>query len=411
MYRTTRNPFHRAWSHFILSLCIALAVALPAMADHAAHKHGRPARAELGTSAAFDAQGRLWIAGKEAVEDGAFVTLQSSDNLGRTWSTPRRVQAVPEPLAAEGESRPKIAFGPRGEIHITYTTPLSKPYTGEIRFVRSADGGENFDAPLTVHANRDIITHRFDSLVVDREGRVFVAWIDKRDLEVANSRGEKYRGAAVYFAVSDDGGKSFRGDYKVADHSCECCRIALALNPEGQVVAMWRHVYGENTRDHAVAQLRADGQVARVQRATFEEWKVNACPHHGPAIAFTPDGRRHQVWFNMRGGEGAVYYGTVAVNGARTKPVKLGTSRAEHADIAIRGEQIAIVWKQFDGNDTAVRARMSDDGGRSWTEKEVARTRGNSDHPRLAAGTPGIVLAWRTLDEGMQTIVLREGAP
>jgi hypothetical protein len=42
-----------------------------------------------------------------------------------------------------------------------------------------------------------------------------------------------YRGAAVYRNESQDGGRSFGPDINVADHACECCRIALSPLPGG----------------------------------------------------------------------------------------------------------------------------------------------------------------------------------
>jgi len=392
------------FAEIAISLGMLLVTSLAVAAQEGGHKHARP---ELGTSAAFDSKGRLWITGKETVDGGAYVTLQVSENLGKTWSVPKRVQQTPEPLAADGEARPKLAFGTRDEIYITYTKPLSKPYTGDVRFVRSTDGGKTFSEPVTVHANRDVITHRFDSISVDKGGRIYVTWIDKRDMEAANARGEKYAGAAVYYAVSDDAGKSFRGDYKIADHSCECCRIALAPSPQGGTIALWRHVFNGDTRDHALAELHADGKAPAVQRATFDEWKINACPHHGPSVAFTPDGRRHQVWFNVKQGEGGVFYASAGPDGTLGQPQRLGSEQAAHADLATEGNRVAIAWKQFDGKSTAVMMRLSDDGGRTWREAEVARTKGSSDQPRVTAGKPGIVLVWRTQGEGVQTVLLK----
>ena len=59
--------------------------------------------------------------------------------------------------------------------------PLAKPYTGDIRFSRSVDGGKSFSNPVTLHTDRQEITHRFDALSVNRDGRIFVAWIDKHN--------------------------------------------------------------------------------------------------------------------------------------------------------------------------------------------------------------------------------------
>ena len=42
---------------------------------------------------------------------------------------------------------------------------------------------------------------------------------------------------------SDDGGASFGPDIKLAEHSCECCRIALSLDGQGGVVAIAAGAY------------------------------------------------------------------------------------------------------------------------------------------------------------------------
>ena len=137
----------------------------------------RSGRVELAASAAFDAQGVLWAVSKS----GGQVMVRRSADAGKSWSAPQPVNAAPEGIGAEGDARPKIASGAKGELYVTWTKPLSKPYTGEIRFARSLDGGKSFSAPVTVHADRQEITHRFDALTVTREGKLFVAWIDKRD--------------------------------------------------------------------------------------------------------------------------------------------------------------------------------------------------------------------------------------
>jgi hypothetical protein len=398
-----------------------LALAYPtssvfAQEKHAHHHMGmKSEKLGLGTSAAVDAQGRLWIARTEAARDeqiagqpaSAYVVLQMSPDMGKTWTAAKRVQQVPEAIEAEGESRPKLVFGPKGEIYIAYTKPLAKPYTGAIRFVRSTDGGQTFSSPVTVHANRDLITHRFESMIVDRSGRLYIAWIDKRDGEAARARKEKYAGAAVYYAVSEDGGASFKGDYKLADHSCECCRIALALNLDGKPVALWRHVFEPNVRDHALSTLSSDGKPSDLIRASFDDWRIDACPHHGPSLAYAPDGTRHQVWFNVKDDEGGVFYAATNPSGKLKTPVKLGSAQAEHGDVAVQGQNVALVWKQFDGKSTAILGKLSGDGGLTWRDKEFTRTQGNSDHPHLLLTPAGIALVWRTQNEGIRTVLLK----
>lgn len=385
-----------------LLLAAAAGIATTALPARAQHQHGGK-RAELGISAAVDAAGTIWVASRESGGDAPFLALRSSGDNGLSWSPARTLTT--EPITASGESRPKVAFGRNNEIFIAYTKPIAKPHIGDIRFIRSTDGGRSFSAPVTVHAHREVTTHSFESMIVDREGRIFIAWVDGRDADAARARGERYAGSAIYYAVSDDGGARFKGDYKVADHSCECCRIGLALNRQGNPVALWRHVFAPNTRDHALSELQANGSASPLQRASFNDWRIDACPHQGPAHAFAADGRRHQVWFNGKEGSGGgVQYAAFAPDGARPAPVVLGNAQASQADIAVRGARVAVVWKQFDGATTAVLARLSDDGGATWREQALGRTAGESGKPYLVDAPAGMLLVWRTEKEGIRVL-------
>ena len=381
----------------------------PAAHDHGGKSQGKAAASDLGTSAVIDKEGRIWAVTKQTADEGQFVVLQSSTDLGKTWSSAKRIQKHPEPVAASGEAKPHIALGSKGEIYITYTKPVARPHIGDIRFVRSTDGGETFSEPITVHTNRDVITHSFETLLVDPDGRIFVTWIDGRDAVLAKAGKERYAGSALYYAVSRDGGTSFKGDYKVADHSCECCRVGITLGPDGAPVVMWRHIFEPNIRDHAIARLSVDGKPGPVKRVTFDDWRINACPHHGPSIAFGGDGTHHQVWFNGKEEGGGAFYAKANPSGAIAKPVSLGSAQVSHPDVAVQGKLVAVVWKQFDGKSTAIMARVSDDGGSTWREQEIARTTANSDKPHLITSQSRIALVWRTQNEGIRIFPVAQG--
>jgi hypothetical protein len=383
-------------------LCAGLLTPALARAHEPHGHHGaaamKGAKAEgsgLGASAVFDASGALWA----VYRDGGHVVARRSDDLGRTWSKPVSVNAAPEEIGADGDSRPKIAAGPGGELYVTWTKPLSKPYTGDIRFSRSLDEGRTFSAPVTVHTDRQEITHRFDSVTVNRSGQVFVVWIDKRDgVAAAKAKSGAYRGAAVYFAVSDDRGASFRGDFKLADHSCECCRIALLPREDGTVLAMWRHVFAPNIRDHAIARMHPDGRAGEVRRATFDDWRIDVCPHHGPSLAADATGRLHAVWFTQAPERAGVFYGRLSGDGVDAQR-RVGRDTAEHADLAISGRQVAVAWKEFDGRRAQLRAMRSEDGGDTWREYDIAATAGASDQPRMLERQGRFYVLWNTRQE------------
>jgi hypothetical protein len=393
----------------LMLTCAALAASAQSHGNHSGH--GAEAKAakmsELGTGAAFDRDGRLWVAYK----DGPYVAVRASTDDGRTFGPAQHVNSAPEPVAADHESRPKVAAGRDGEIYVTWTQPLPTPWTGFIRLARSTDGGKSFAEPLTVHANRDQIAHRFDAISVDHAGRVFVSWIDKRDVVAAEARKQPYAGAAIYYAVSADHGKTFQGDYKIADQSCECCRIALSPTPDGKMLALWRHVFPPNARDHALALLGTDGKATPMQRATFDDWRIDACPHHGPGASVAPDGTLHMVWFNVRAGKPTVSVGRWK-DGKLQAQRPLDDPRAQHADIvALDNNEIAVTWKSFDGQQTRLSAMLSHDGGKTWQTRQLAGTERDSDQPHLLQHAGRAYVLWRTEAEGFQVFALgKEGA-
>lgn len=346
------------------------------------HAHGggamvRATSSSLAASAAFDAEGGLWA----AHVDAGRVAVSFSADRGRSWRAPVAVTAEPEELDGGADARPKIAAGSRGEVYVTWTRPLAKPYTGEVRFARSLDGGHTFSVPQVVHRDRQVITHRFNSLVVTPAGRVVVAWIDKRDQVAAVAAQTAYRGAAVYVAISEDRGATFAREFKLADHSCECCRIALVARSDETVVAFWRHIFAPNERDHALVRFGPDGLVGPMQRSGEERWRVDACPHHGPALAEDDEGSWHGVWFTGAPGNAGVYYGQLGPEPRLVR--RVGGEAAAHADVAATGRTVVVAWKEFDGERTRLLALVSPDGGHAWRERELASTPGNSDHPQV----------------------------
>ena len=398
-----------AWMVFSV-LVLGMTTALSANAQSKPMKHAK--RIQLATGAALGPDGRLWVVGLN--EQGQmFMQSSPAQALGQ-WTAPVILNTQQDEIAAEGESRPKLAFGPNGWAVVTYTQPLPKPYTGFVRMLRSADGGQTFSAPFTVHQDRQEITHRFESILFDAQGNLHTLWIDKRDMPAKGS-GPKYIGAAVYGNVSKDGGATFGPDYKLADHSCECCRIAMSNTPDGKVVAVWRHVFGEQTRDHAfavlpgassVASSSAQGQSKLPVRSTFDDWQINACPHHGPGLAAnTSQTGFHMVWFGIRKQDGqdvpGVRYARLNANGEPLlSSVKaLPDARAEHADVLAHKQRVVVVWRSSEGSTSTLKAWVSDNEGQSFSVKVLGQTQGPNDHPRLVQRAEKMLVVWRDTKE------------
>ena len=402
----------------LLVFCTAFWMCLSFTAEaHEDHKQHQ--KAVLAISVAFDAAGNLW----RATSNGSFVQVDSSSDLGKHFSKAVSINPMAQNIAADGEARPKITIGPEGNIYLTWTEALAKPFTGYVWFARSINGGKTFEAPIIVHQDRAEITHRFDALNVAPNGNITVAWVDKRDLISAKTVGKHYDGAAIYFATSSDKGASFAVEQKLADSSCECCRIAFTNKPDGTVVAMWRHVFEGSERDHMIAEIPLNAsQAAVVKRATFGRWKIDGCPHHGAALASGGEGKGwwgyHMAWFdggNEDTGKYAnLFYARMDGEAWVSSPAKkFGNhkNQAGHPALLSIGEKVWLVWREIDIKDGAtknvVMAMFSADGGRNWGDTSIiASTMDKADYPQLLAKGNQPFLVWNTLKDGLKLVGL-----
>ena len=188
--------------HLVTLLCLVLGV--PQLA-HGQSATGPPPGVAVHPTATFDPSGRVWVTW---VEDSHVVVAHSSDQ-GHSFSPGVRVTRKREPLDANGDARPKVAIGGRGEVFVAWTRAGTRPYTGDIRFARSVDDGHTFSEPIIVNDDGLATGHRFETLGVNANGDIFLVWIDKRDLEAAQANDQDYAGAALYYTWSTDGGLTF----------------------------------------------------------------------------------------------------------------------------------------------------------------------------------------------------------
>ena len=377
--------------------------------DHTKHQPST-----LAESFAFDANGNLW---RTSVRSG-FVEVSVSRDSGKTFSSAVRVNQAPQKIGADGEARPKIAISAEGYIYLSWTEALKKPFSGYIWFARSTDAGKTFDKPYIVHQDRSEITHRFDALNVSADGRITVAWVDKRDLIAAKAANKPYEGAAIYYAVSTDKGASFLPEQKLADSSCECCRIALANKPDGTVAAMWRHVFAGSERDHMLAEIPAANKTAEPRRATYGRWKVDGCPHHGAALASGGDGAHwwgyHMAWFDGgnddAGKDATLFYARMDGEAWVSSPAKkFGNMKkqAGHPALAAMGENVWLAWREKDAGKSQIWLMHSSDQGKNWmVPQKVVDTAGGADYPALLQNREQVFLVWNTENEGLKLIPL-----
>lgn len=382
-----------------LVLTATLAYRPAAAAEHRHEARPQAARPTLAVGAALDASGRLWLA--EVANQRLWISR--SDDGGQHFSRPVAVTPEPEDIAADGENRPKIAVARDGTVLLSWIQALPQKYAGNIRFSRSADG-QRFSPPITLNDDGRVTSHRFDALAIDGAGRVAVAWLDGRDRDAAREKGGDFSGVSLYFAQSDDNGARFGANRRLAEHTCECCRTSLAWTGEGPVV-LWRNLYGTNTRDFALGNL----DTGTLARATDDEWRIDACPHHGGGVAVDGRGALHLVWFTQGSTRRGLFYRRIEP-GRESPPMALGDpgSQAGHATVAAAGDTVVISWREFDGRAYVAQAMHSTDAGATWSAPQrLAESSGAADYPLPLTDGKQALVVWNSASEGLRVLPIK----
>ncbi|MCC6914932.1 MAG: exo-alpha-sialidase [Rhodospirillaceae bacterium] len=348
----------------------------------------------------FDKDGTLWLVWQGG---GRIVVAASRD--GVRFSPP--VFVTPEAVAADvgPEARPQIVRDAAGVLSVAFTVMQETPgYNGRIYLSRSTDGGQTFSRPAPV--TDDPVSQRFPVLAVRKDGRVFAAWLDKRNAGAAKAA---YNGAALAFSWLDG---ASAGPVAIArDNTCECCRFAVAFDASDNVAVLWRQIFPGQVRDHAVMTF-AGGRPGPMHRVAADSWRIDACPHHGPAFAIAAGGAYHAAWFTEGDARKGLFYAqshNAGVTFTAPKPIGNAANNPGHAQLLAVGGDLWLAWQEFDGVRMSIQAMKKT--SRGWSPpREIAATDDTSDLPVLIARGSQPYLSWLTAKEGYRLISL-EDAP
>lgn len=347
--------------------------------------------------------GRLLLAW---TANGVVSVAQSSDK-GRTFSIPVKIAEHGKSLDAGSDARPQIVADARNNVFLAYAFFKDSNWNAQINIARSSDGGKTFTAPQSLV--NDGSSQRFPSVVIRPDHSIFIAWVDKRLVADAKKAGQQRLGGSIAYSFSSDAGNSFAPEKLANESSCECCRIGASIDPQGGVGIIYRAIFPGGIRDHAT-QIITPSTAGKVQRVSRDEWKTDACPHHGPSIAISSAGKMHVAWFTQGSARTGVFYASSSNQGETySRPQRIG---AENANVSrpyllAIDQSIWLIWKEFDGIKTSIYLKQSHDDGKNWSNPRViTSTSGYSDHPLLISQGTEVYLSWLTRDDGYQLLPL-----
>ncbi len=309
-------------------------------------------------------------------EAGAEVplTYRRSDDGGRTWTAPARVDggrpayrfgAGDARVAAEGDS-----------VYALWARPGKGPYnSGPLAVARSTDGGRSWQEAASPSGEKSF-GRRFPALAIS-SGVLHAVWLDRE----TNSK--------VLASRSTDGARTWSKPMTLDPDACECCWNAALAPGDGAVYALYR---GKNPRDMDAVVSRDAGKTwSKSGAAGPFGWGFNGCPHVGGALASTGSGVSALVWTGKDADAGLYVF---ASPDGRTwgRSVKLGGAGAKHADMTSSGPRLAAVWDE----DGGIWGAVSD--GKAWSKPVRLSGKAEGNHPRVAASGAGFRAFWSEKD-------------
>jgi hypothetical protein len=383
------------------------------------------------TTAIDPRDGTVYVAWVGTEAGAANVYLSRLDPGAEHPTAPVRVNDLPGDAAPHDQAPARVAVGPDGTVILVWQNNRQVPGrrfpASNLRLTRSTDRGATFEPARTINQGADGPpgSHTFHDLAIADDGAVLVSWIQSAEspgpetghpaghaVDHAAGHGSSHAagsGSEIHLARSSDGGRTFPASRVVDRGACPCCRTTVAIAPDGSAFLAWRKVFQENIRDIVVARAEAPrstgprGAVHPPSRAHHDDWRLDACPHAGPALLVDHAGTVHLAWYTGREGGAGLYYSASTDHGATfAEPTPILTGKAippSQVALAASGDgTVQLAWE--DRRDATRRIHLArlEQGTRLLTLAGAT--------PALAATAGTTALAW--LDgEAVRLVVAR----
>lgn len=300
---------------------------------------------------AADAHGRVALTYVTRDSTGKNLWLSMSRDSGLTFGAPARVNLATGRVDSYPEGRPLVVFGPAGELAIAWSERRADTSQAVDLVVRaSGDGGATLGpaaivnddralppadasaapasfpgarslSPARGHSGtrlasvrRDGAIHRgwaarhpvppapdpnrgyhaFPALTFLPDGSLFATWLDGRE-DASGEEEPPY--AALYSALSRDGGQSWNPNVRLADSVCACCRPTAASDAAGRIAIAYRSARSD-FRDPALAVSFDRGATTALDTVvSADRWLLNACPAQGPVLTWNRPSGGMLAWY------------------------------------------------------------------------------------------------------------------
>jgi hypothetical protein len=245
---------------------------------------------------AVDAEGVLHVV--YGLDHGAYY-VRSADN-GTTFTAPVKVNSTGLVETKMGERGPKLAVGSDGTLHVVWMDEWAPGVKTFVRYSRSVDDGKSFAAPKAVSAMSGVDG---STLTADGKGHVLAFWH-----VMADPKPKVKEATWLHVARSSDNGATFGPTEKVSitnltGLACSMCMMRGRTGTDGSVYLAFRSAQ-DSIRDFYVLKGRPTEAGFTALRVNEDNWNLDQCPMCGPELTFAPNGQsvcafmsRHKVYW------------------------------------------------------------------------------------------------------------------
>lgn len=297
----------------------------------------------------------------------ADVLLARFDSDGVAVGSPVKVNQTAGVATAWRGDPPSVAVTDRA-VYVLWTARVeSQSKSGtDLYFSVSHDQGKTFDAAVKVNDDKAPGAHGMHSLAVAKDGRIYVAWLDERNVQAPKPSPQAgghhmESNRELFFSDSNDGGKTFAANRKVAENACPCCKTALAIAPDGTLYASWRDVLPGDFRHIAVASSTDNAaHFSAPVIVSDDKWVLHGCPVSGPSLSVATNGTLKVVWFAAgEAGATGLYVAETHDQGRTFSPRTLLTEEAVKGTpaLATGNDRAVAIWQGLNAQQAETKVR------------------------------------------------------
>lgn len=330
--------------------------------------------AEPAIASAKDGIFVLWVEHKTDKE--ANVVIRQFDFNGQPKSEKVRVNPQEGQAKSWRGDPPTLKIGQDGTLYVGWTAKVvgAEGAANTLYLSVSRDGGRSFESPVKINDDTAPASHGMHSLAVDNSGHIYFTWLDERYLNsrkaqagVKENLNENYHfekaaffhhhqeenkpepNAELYFAVSNDNGKTFSPNKRLAENVCPCCKTSLLTTNDGRIYASWRQVLTGEFRHIAVASSTDNGNsFSSPVIVSDDKWQISACPVSGASLA-NSNGDLNVVWFTAGEAGPKGLYMAESKDGGKTfsQRILISESAISGTPVLLNGDTARkrIVWE------------------------------------------------------------------